>query len=55
MGLTGYYRKFIRSYDSICRPLTLLLEKCPYVCNEDAQSAFISLKESLTNAPVLGI
>ena len=53
LGLSGYYRRFIRNYAS--RPLTQLFKKGPYEWNEDTQEAFLTLKEALTNPPVLAI
>lgn len=56
LGLTGYYRRFIRNYAIISRPLSDMLKKAvPYVWTSVAQEAFQQLKLGLSDAPVLAL
>ena len=54
LGFVGYYRKFIKDFCKIARPLSDLTRKdVPFVWNDDCQNAFDSLKQRLLEPPIL--
>lgn len=55
LGLSGYYRRFIQGYGLICRPLFDCLKKDAFSWQEPREQAFLTLKDKLTNAPVLAL
>ena len=55
MGLTGYYRRFIKNYGIICRPLFNALRKDSFQWAEPQEEAFQQLKNIMTNPPVLAL
>ena len=51
LGMTGYYRRFIRGYADITRPLTALLRKdVPFEINAEVRRSFKRLKSALSQA-----
>ena len=54
LGLAGYYRRFIKDFARIAKPLTKLLQKNEtFHWTDDAEQAFEKLKEVLCTAPLL--
>ena len=47
LGLAGFYRKFIRNYADICRPISDLLRSHKFVWNAEQNKAFMELKTVL--------
>nr|GFB48769.1 reverse transcriptase domain-containing protein [Tanacetum cinerariifolium] len=54
LGHAGFYRRFIKDFSKISRPMTHLLEKdTPFIFSEDCIKDFQTLKQKLTEAPIL--
>ena len=54
LGLTGYYRGFVKGFCMTATPMTRLLQKyVKYEWSEKCQRSFDKLKTFLTEAPVL--
>nr|GEY36404.1 reverse transcriptase domain-containing protein [Tanacetum cinerariifolium] len=50
----GFYRRFIKDFSKISRPMTHLLEKnSPFIFSNECIQAFRTLKDKLTEAPIL--
>ncbi|GJV71120.1 putative reverse transcriptase domain-containing protein [Tanacetum coccineum] len=56
LGLAGYYRRFIKEFSLISKPLTKLTQKNkPFVWDDDEEEAFQTLKLKLYIAPLLSL
>ena len=56
LGLTNFFRKYMRGYAKIATPLHNLTKKdVPYVWTENCEKAFQELKENLMSAPILAL
>nr|GFC23728.1 hypothetical protein CTI12_AA107640 [Tanacetum cinerariifolium] len=54
LGHAGFYRRFIKDFSKISRPMTYLLEKnSPFIFSNECIQAFQTLKAKLTEAPIL--
>ena len=54
LGRDGFYRRFIKDFSKITKPLCKLLEKdVPFVFDEKCLAAFQTLKSVLISAPVI--
>nr|KYP37464.1 Retrovirus-related Pol polyprotein from transposon 17.6 [Cajanus cajan] len=52
LGLTGFYRRFIRHYATIAAPLTDLL-RSSFSWDTNTDKAFIALQQAIAHSPVL--
>nr|GFA17943.1 reverse transcriptase domain-containing protein [Tanacetum cinerariifolium] len=53
-GIQRFYRRFIKDFSKISRPMTHLLEKnSPFIFSNECIQAFRTLKDKLTEAPIL--
>ena len=54
LGLVGYYRKFIKGFTKIAKPLTLLTrQQVKFDWTPTHHAAFLQLKEAIVQAPIL--
>nr|GEX13883.1 reverse transcriptase domain-containing protein [Tanacetum cinerariifolium] len=54
LGHAGFYRRFIKDFSKIARPMTRLLEKDTlFIFSKECVEAFQTLKRKLTEAPIL--
>ena len=53
-GFCSFYRKFIKGYGDIMKPLTNLFKKdVPFTWGPEQQNAFDTIRQKLVNAPIL--
>ncbi|TYK14722.1 Transposon Ty3-G Gag-Pol polyprotein [Cucumis melo var. makuwa] len=55
LGLTDYYRRFVKGYSNIATTLTKLLQKNAFKWEEEVETAFVKLKVAMTTIPVLAL
>ena len=54
LGLSGYYRRYIRGYSSLAAPLfDLIKPKAPFVWSDECQQNFEKLKDALCSSPIV--
>src|SRR3954470_7756329 len=53
LGLTGFYRRFVRHYATLAAPLTDLLHSTRLHWHTEAETTFTTLKRKMTETPIL--
>jgi hypothetical protein len=54
LGHAGFYRRFIKNFSKILKPLTNLLQKdVPFSFNDDCVESFNILKNALISTPII--
>jgi len=54
LGHAGFYRRFIKDFSKLARPLTrLLCKEAEFIFEEECLTAFKSTKEALVSAPIV--
>jgi len=56
LGFTGYYRRFVKNFSTIAKPMTKLTQvNSKSHWDEDCEKSFCHLKERLVTAPILSL
>ena len=56
MGLANFYRRFVKGFAAIAKPMTDLTKKDrDFIWSNKEEAAFQKLKEALTSAPILQV
>lgn len=54
LGLAGYYRRFVKDFSRIARPMTsLIMKEKKFEWSDKCEHTFKTLKEMLTTTPIL--
>ena len=55
LGFTRYYRRFVKGYGVIYKPLTTLLKKNQFKWSKKATDVFQALKVAMVSPPILAL
>jgi len=55
LGLIGYFRRFVKGYGVLTKPLTNLVTLKQFLWTNEAHLAFDNIKVAMTQTPVLAL